>query len=112
MPKKLLTIDSLPTLVQERLHSWGRCIRAQRLRQRITAADLCERMGISAATLRRLEHGDPGAGAGVYLTALLTLGVGDEATPPLEPTLWDDALRGRVKLSRQERGDANDADYF
>lgn len=63
MPKRLLDTASLPTLVQERLSIWGRCIRTQRLRQRIAAADFCVRIGISEATLRRLERGDPGAGA-------------------------------------------------
>ena len=112
MPRKLLDTDTLPTLVQERLHAWGRCIHAQRLRQRITAADLCERMSISEATLRRLERGDPGAGAGAYLTALLILGVADEATPALAPSLWSDVPGSRVRLSRQERGSGDDVDYF
>jgi transcriptional regulator with XRE-family HTH domain len=112
MPKKLLDTDTLPTLVRERLSTWGRCIHTQRLRQRITAVDLCERMSISEATLRRLERGDPGAGVGAYLTALLILGVVDEATPALSPSLWSDAPNRRVKLSRQERGSEEDADYF
>ncbi len=43
MPKKLLNSATLPTLAQERLDTWGRCIHTQRLRQRITAADLCAR---------------------------------------------------------------------
>lgn len=112
MPKKLLDTAALPTLVQERLTVWGRCIRTQRLRQRITAADLCVRMGISEATLRRLERGDPGGGAGAYLTALLVLGVADEAAPPLPPPLWSELPQRRVKPSRQERGGKDDADYF
>lgn len=112
MPKKLLDTDSLPTLVQERLSTWGRCIHTQRLSQRITAADLCARMRISEATLRRMERGDPGTGAGAYLTALLILGVVHEATPPLPPALWSDTPHRRVKPSRQERGSDGDADYF
>src|ERR1700687_3012210 len=100
MPKKLLHSDTLPTLVQERLSTWGRCIHTQRLRQRMTAADLCARMSISEATLRRLERGDSVAGVGAFLSALLILGVLDDATPPLPPSLWsDDSPRRRVKLS-------------
>jgi transcriptional regulator with XRE-family HTH domain len=112
MPKKLLNTRSLPTLVQERMNTWGRCIRKQRLLQRITAADLCERIGISQATLRRLERGDMGAGAGTYLTALLILGVADEVTPPLALPLWSDVRQSRVRLSREERGGEADDDYF
>lgn len=111
MPKKLLDATTIPTLVQERLITWGRCIHAQRLRQRMTAADLCERMSVSEATLRRLERGDPGAGAGAYLAALLILGVLNEAAPSLAPALWSDTPHRRVKLTRQERG-IDDADYF
>jgi transcriptional regulator with XRE-family HTH domain len=112
MPKKLFNTDTLPTLVGERLRTWGRCIHAQRLRQRITAADLCARISISEATLRRMEHGDPGTGAGAYLAALLILGVMDDATPALAPVLWSDSPRRRVKHSQQERGGEEDAHYF
>jgi len=112
MPKKLQNTEAVPTLVQEHLSTWGRCIHTQRLRQRITAADLCARLRISEATLRRMERGDPGTGASAYLTALLILGVAHEATPPLAPSLWSDAPHRRVKLSSQEKGSDSDTDYF
>ena len=48
----------------------------------------------------------------VVLTALLTLGVADEATPPLPIALWQEHERHRVKLSQQEKGAGTDADYF
>ena len=112
MPKKLLNTYTLPTLVQERLSTWGRCIHSQRLRQRITAADLCQRMSISEATLRRMERGDPGTGVGAYLTALLILGVIDEPSPALATSLWSDLPHRRVKPSRQERAGEEDVDYF
>lgn len=111
MPKKLSHAENWPTLVLDRLSMWGRCIHAQRLRQRITAADLCQRLGISEATLRRLERGDPGAASGAYLTALLTLGVADEATPSLPEALWQERPGHRVKLSQHEKGEGAD-DYF
>jgi hypothetical protein len=112
MPKKLSNAEMWPTLVQERLAEWGRCVNVQRLQQRITAADLCRRMGISEATLRRLERGDPGVGAGAYVNALLTLGMAGEATPALKPELWHKAPGKRVRPTRQEQGAATDADYF
>lgn len=101
-----------PTLVQERLIQWGRCVNVQRLQQRITVADLCRRLGISEPTLRRLERGDPGVGAGAYLNALLVLGAADEATPALRPQLWQTASGKRVKPTRQEKGSGTDVDYF
>lgn len=111
MPKKLSTSEAWPTLVQERLTVWGRCINTQRLRQRITVADLSARLGVSRTTLLRLEKGDPGAGAGAYLTALLALGIVDMAAPVLPAELWQGDHGQRVKLSLQEKG-ADDAEYF
>ncbi|GGX83595.1 helix-turn-helix domain-containing protein [Massilia dura] len=110
MPKKLSSSDVTPTLVQERLVAWGRSIRAARLKQRITVADLCERIGISEATLRRLERGDPGAAAGTYLTALLMLGLFDEAVPALHVSLGT-VTGHRVRRGKLERGE-DDGDYF
>jgi len=111
MPKKLSKAESWPTLVQERLTIWGKCINTQRLRQRITAADLSARLGISRTTLLRLENGDPGAGAGAYLTALLALGIVDQAAPALPAELWQGEYGQRVKLSLLKKG-ADDAEYF
>lgn len=111
MPRKLSDSSGLPTLVQERLTIWGRSIRTQRLTQRITIADLCARMGVSEATLRRLEQGDPGAAVSTYLTALLILGIMDDAAPPLDSKLWEGGASRRVRHSRQERG-ITDAEYF
>lgn len=89
MPKKHLPGDAVPTLVAERLHAWGTCIKRLRLTQKIRVVDLCARMGITHTTLRRLEKGDPGAGAGLYLTALMILGALDYAAPPLPAHLLD-----------------------
>lgn len=111
MPKKLSNAEGWPTLVQDRLTAWGKCINTQRLRQRITVVDLSARLGISRTTLLRLEKGDPGAGAGAYLTALLALGIFDQAAPALPAQLWQADHGQRVRLSRQEKG-AGDAEYF
>lgn len=110
MPKKLSSAASWPTLVQERLREWGRSINTQRLRQRIPVADLAARLGVSRATLLRMEKGDPGAGAGAYLTALLALGVLDQLAPAAPPFMYQADYGQRVKLSVQERG--ADDEYF
>ena len=77
----------------------------------ITVADLSTRLGVSRATLLRLERGDPGAGAGAYLTALLALGIADRAVPALPPELRQGDYGQRVKLTQQEKGD-DDVEYF
>ncbi|RXZ38179.1 XRE family transcriptional regulator [Oxalobacteraceae bacterium CAVE-383] len=83
MPHKKLPAEEMPTLVLEKLRSWGSCIKKLRLRQNMRAEDLCLRMRISYPTLRRVERGDPGAGIGLYLNALMILGALDIAAPPL-----------------------------
>lgn len=101
MPKKILQAHAVPTLIQERLRMWGSCIKKQRIAQNIRADDLCSRMGISDATLRRLERGDPGAGTGIFLTALLVLGVFDLAAPAMDESLWNANQRSRVSLKSE-----------
>ena len=108
MPKKILPASAVPTLVQERLTIWGKCIRKQRITQNVQAAELCSRMGISDATLRRLENGDPGAGTGIFLSALLVLGILDLTAPVPDAQLWATDPRRRVR--RPAAGD-HDADF-
>lgn len=108
MPRKMLSADVVPSLVSERLTIWGRTIRTQRVRQRITAEQLCERIAISRATLTRLERGDPAVSVAGYMSAFLVLGILDEAMPPLRPVLWSSNEHGRVKARREEGAD----DYF
>lgn len=112
MPKKISNADAWPTLVLEHLSVWGKCIYTQRLLQRITAADLCARLGISRATLRRIEQGDPGAGAGAYLTALLMLGLADQTTPPVPPMLWQHSKEGKRVKPRNHEKESGDDEYF
>lgn len=109
MPKKNLPAAAVPTLIQERLRVWGMAIRTQRQAQHLRVADLCSRMGISEATLRRLEQGDAGAGAGLYLIAFHILGLLDDVAPAPPGSLWQaDGGKRRVRLPAKEHTD----DYF
>ena len=105
MPKKLTPDEAVPTLLQERLTLWGRCIRAQRLSQRITSPELSQRMNISRATLQRLERGDPGASATNYLRAFFVLGILDEIAPSPSMTLWQEPASRRVVHARSKVDD-------
>lgn len=105
MPKKLTPDEAVPTLLQERLTLWGRCIRAQRLSQRITSPELAQRMNISRATLQRLERGDPGASATNYLRAFFVLGILDEIAPSPSMTLWQEPASRRVVHARSKVDD-------
>lgn len=108
MPSKLTPQAAVPTLVQERLTLWGCCIRAQRMTQRITSAELARRMGISRATLQRLERGDSGAAVAHYLRAFLVLGMLDEAAPALPPAYWTSPSIRRVVHARARSTDDHD----
>lgn len=108
MPQKLTPGEAVPSLLQERLAIWGRCIRSQRISQRITSPELAERMNISRATLQRLERGDPGASASTYLRALLVLGILDTVAPVPPQRLWAEPGARRVV---HPRGTGEDDDF-
>lgn len=108
MPKKLTPEGAMPSLVEERLRVWGRCIRAQRITQRITTLQLAERMNISRATLQRLERGDVGASTGNYMRAFLVLGILDVVAPVPPQRFWQEAGVQRVVHAG---GRAHDDDF-
>lgn len=114
MPKKLMHDETrYPSLVAERIALWGRYIRAARLQQRVTAADLAQRAQVSDSTLRRLEQGDPGAAVGAYMAVLNVLsGLAELAPVPVRqvaaPVRRDGTVASRVRRSAGEIDD----DYF
>lgn len=100
MPLKKLTANRVHFDVSDTLSTWGRCVRTQRVRQKLVASDLAQRIGVSEPTLRRLEKGDPGVAASVYLSALLTLGVFQDAIHPLAPVLYDASAAARARVRK------------
>lgn len=108
MPKKLTPEGAMPSLVEERLRVWGRCIRAQRITQRITTLQLADRMNISRATLQRLERGDVGASTGNYMRAFLVLGILDVVAPVPPQRFWQETEGKRVVHAG---GRAHDDDF-
>lgn len=107
MVKRARPAAEVPTLVMERLTLWGRCIRKQRVVQKVSAQELCRRLDISRPTLIRMERGEGNVNAALYLAALHTLGVLGYAAPELEPSLWEmDNWNKRVKR------DADEEEYF
>jgi transcriptional regulator with XRE-family HTH domain len=70
----------------------GERLRAARVRRRLSATEMAERMGITRPTLARLEEGDLSVGLGVLVRALGVLGAEDDLAKILE----DDEIGRRI----------------
>jgi transcriptional regulator with XRE-family HTH domain len=70
----------------------GERIRMARIRRRMSATEMAERMGVSRMTLYHLEHGELSVGLGVLVRALGVLGLEDD----LDRIAADDELGRRL----------------
>lgn len=90
-----------------RLEFWGRCIRTQRVEQRLKAKDFCRELDVSEATLRRMEKGDPMVAVISYLKAMGRLGILTRLIPEPPDELWrvkDDWARYCYRSRRPRDG--------
>ena len=62
--------------VRRSLVKLGSDLSIARRKRRLTAAMMCERVGVSKSTWQRMEKGDPTASIGAYAQALFVLGLG------------------------------------
>lgn len=85
--------------VSRALEDLGGNIKLARLRRRLSAALLAERLGVSRPTLRAVERGDPKVSVGTYAAALLSLGLLDDLS-----AVGSDDVLGR-KLRDAELGE-------
>lgn len=68
------TLPSFPRY-QRLADSLGARVRVARMRRRMSATEMAERMGVSRMTLYSLERGDLSVGLGVLVRALGVLGL-------------------------------------
>lgn len=94
--------------VEQALKKLGRDIQDARKRRRISTSLMAERIGITRATLSRLEAGDPKVSMGSYAIALYVLGkmddlekIIDRTRDPLGLDLMDEQLPVRIRTRRQ-----------
>ncbi len=66
----------------------GENLRLARIRRRISAAMMCERAGVSHATLTAIEHGRPSVSMGGYMSVLFCLNMYKD----IEKVAVDDVL--------------------
>ncbi len=85
----------------------GERLRLARLRRRLTATEMAERMGVTRVTLGRLERGELAVGFGVLVRALGVLGLEED----LAKLAGDDDLGRRLvdagSLTKRRRGRSN-----
>jgi transcriptional regulator with XRE-family HTH domain len=69
-------VDVMPAKVRRSLAKFGSDLSIARRQRRLTAATMCERVGVSKATWQRMEKGDPTVSLAAYAQALFVLGFG------------------------------------
>lgn len=101
------SIESLPAPVARALEKLGADLALARRRRRLTQASMAERLRVSEATLRRMEHGDSGISLGTIAQAFFVLGELDKITRLLDTasddiglSLMNEQLPQRVRKKR------------
>lgn len=101
--------ESLPTSVERALEKLGADLALARRRRRLTQASMAERLRVSEATVRRMEHGDSGISLGTIAQAFFVLGELDKITGLLDTasddiglSLMNEQLPQRVRKKRVE----------
>jgi hypothetical protein len=70
MPKTARALVQLPPATAGAIEKLGADLAVARLRRKESLRSWAQRMGVSVATLQRLEAGDPSVGIGIVATAL------------------------------------------
>ena len=100
------TLPSFPRY-QRLAGSLGGRVRLARLRRRMSATEMAERMGVSRMTLHSLEKGDLSVGLGILVRALGVLGLEEDldglaADDELGHKLADAAARPSRRTKRTQ----------
>jgi transcriptional regulator with XRE-family HTH domain len=85
--------SALSPLALEAAKLLGTRVRLARRARRWTVVELAERVGVSEATMLKVEHGDPGVRLGIALEAAALVGV---------PLFDDDPARRASEAARVE----------
>lgn len=85
MPRVALAPEAAPAKVTAALERLGRNIRRARKRRQLRQKDLAKHAGITVPTLRRVEGGALGTGAGAYVAVLWALGLESQLMELADP---------------------------
>lgn len=104
MPKTSLALDRLPASTASAIERLGADLAVARLRRHESLKTWAKRMGVSVATLQRLESGDPSVGIGIVATALWLIRrdteLGRLASPESDLGALDRDVRAAMDLGR------------
>lgn len=104
MPKKPKALDQLPASTQAALERLGADLAVARLRRKESLRSWANRMGVSLATLSRMEAGDPSVGIGIVATALWLIqrdgALGTLASPEHDLGAIEMDVRDAIELGR------------
>ncbi len=103
MPKSPKALLAIPPAAEQALRSLGENLAIARVRRRESQRTWATRLGVSVPTLIRMERGDPGVGAGIYVTALWLIGTVQRLPDLAAPGEDRGALESDVREARQRR---------
>ena len=99
--------SAIPTPVKRAIEKFAKDVSLARRRRRFSQASMAERIGISVASLRRLEKGDPSLSWGTIARALYVMGEIDKVNDLLDTAnddiglvLMDAQLPRRIRAKK------------
>jgi transcriptional regulator with XRE-family HTH domain len=103
MPKTSQALLTIPPAAAKALHTLGENLAIARSRRRESQRVWATRLGVSIPTLIRMERGDPGVSAGIYVTALWLMGTVSGLPELAAPASDRGALESDVRLALRRR---------
>jgi len=103
VPKSPEALSTLPPAAVQALKALGENLAIARVRRRESQRAWARRLGCSVPTLIRMERGDPGVSAGIYVTALWLMGRTSALAELAAPALDRGALESDVREALQRR---------
>jgi transcriptional regulator with XRE-family HTH domain len=93
----------MPPAAAQALRGLGENLAIARTRRRESQRAWAKRLGVSIPTLIRMERGDPGVGAGIYVTALWLIGRSNALAELAAPVHDRGALESDVREAISRR---------
>jgi transcriptional regulator with XRE-family HTH domain len=103
MPKSSKALLTMPPAATKALRTLGDNLAIARNRRRESQRVWARRLGVSIPTLVRMERGDPGVSAGIYVTALWLIGRSSSLAELAGPEFDQGALERDVRAAIARR---------